>query len=113
MAEAGSVLGDSWEQEASPRYTSGAGVSGAAASEGWGKRKMALPGPAANSLESSEARQVRTVFPATDFGVPGWKRLLGDHSCATTQRNYCWQPRVLPNSLTAPLLPPPEQTRVG
>lgn len=76
-------------------------------SEGWGKRKMALPGPAANSLESSEARQVRIVLPATR------KRLLGDHSCATTQRNYCWQPRVLPNSLTTPLLPPPEQTRVG
>lgn len=31
VAAAVSVLGDSWGQEASPRYGSGAGVSGAAA----------------------------------------------------------------------------------
>lgn len=79
----------------------------------WGRRKMSLPGSSVNNLESSEGKASQAVLPASDFGVPGWKRLPGDHSCAPTQRNYCWQPRELLITLTTPLLLQPEQTRAG
>lgn len=79
----------------------------------WEKKKDVITWFSVNSLESSEDKASQAVLPASDFRVPGWKRLPGDHSFAPTQRNCCWQPRELPNTLTTPLLPPPEQTRVG